>query len=305
LSNPDFFWEKCFPLLFPYGRGGPSDPSATKIEFHKFVKRVLEMGPICCERRFQNNSSFLFAAYTTEMRRKIGGVCARVANLKPNISNLNDTEDVAAEDESEDFQDITVKDMTDVICYLNEPTSCQSSSGGRNVQRVLRRLTPFSESLKGSPLHMAFERKNLYAIIQSPVILDESVWRYFVTFAPSETYSQRLFDIVINYIIINNPYSEQDRLDLMNKKVLRDLSKDERLKILCQHPALSARLFDLQQKAFWDCVMIGCHKPLGNITDYWRRTEVSLLDEIFLLFLIVFTTVSKKRNSSHPCTCCC
>jgi hypothetical protein len=135
---------------------------------------------------------------------------------------------------------------------------------------------------------MAFERKNLYAIIQSPVILDESVWRYFVTFVPSETYSQRVFDIATNYTIINNPYSEQDRHDLKNKKVLRDLSKDERLKILCQHPALSARLFDLQQKAFWDCVMIGCHKPLGNITDYWRRTEVSLLDEIFLLFLIVF-----------------
>ena len=53
----------------------------------------------------------------------------------------------------------------------------------------------------------------------------------------------------------------------------QDLSKDERVEILRSHPALSCRLFHIKQDILWETVIMGRHKPLGQVIDYWRRTE--------------------------------
>ena len=51
--------------------------------------------------------------------------------------------------------------------------------------------------------------------------------------------------------------------------------KEKRSKILKDHPALAARLFQYKQDCIWDCLLQGRSQPVGQITDYWRRIEVS------------------------------
>jgi len=52
-------------------------------------------------------------------------------------------------------------------------------------------------------------------------------------------------------------------------------TKQDRLKILSRHPALSARHFEFQQNSFWECIILGEDKPLDEVSDYWRRQEAS------------------------------
>jgi hypothetical protein len=117
---------------------------------------------------------------------------------------------------------------------------------------------------------MAYERKKLLAMIQSPVVDKFGDWRYFVTFAPAESYDQRLFDVASNYTMMNAPYGEDERYPLQTPNV----EKFERNDVLAKHPALLARLFDLKQHALWECVLQGKHQPMGEVVDFWKRAEV-------------------------------
>jgi len=266
MTHSHFFWEKTFPMLFPYGHGGPSDPRNQLKNFGEYVKSVLSRGGGHGSRRFQNSPQFIFAAFTMEMRRKIGGVSATAAkNSMLNKSQMNQKDDV-----------VTVKDMTDILTFLNGGVSSNDTSAlTPSIKDLLQRLTPFSKGLKGTPMHMALERKKLYATIQSPVIAQNAHWRYFVTFAPSETHDPRLFDIVANYTHNNDPYSQIQKENLLASKKLKYRPKQERLEILSTHPALSARLFEYKQNSIWKCVLQGQDKPLGEISDFWRRIEVN------------------------------
>jgi hypothetical protein len=49
--------------------------------------------------------------------------------------------------------------------------------------------------------------------------------------------------------------------------------KIDRIGILRKHPALSCRLHKLRQTGIWDCIILGESKPLGEVVDFWRRSE--------------------------------
>ena len=59
--------------------------------------------------QFQNCAPFVFAAYTIEMRRKIGGVASRASECKQQC-----------EEDSTETGDVTVEDMTKLIDHLKE-----------------------------------------------------------------------------------------------------------------------------------------------------------------------------------------
>ena len=75
-------------------------------------------------------------------------------------------------------------------------------------------------------------------------------------------------------------------MDFWAKKyeVTKGFSESERIKILREHPAIAARLFQLKQECLWECVLLGSNQPMGKIIDYWRRIEVIFLLEIIDLF---------------------
>ena len=113
-NNPSFYWERLFPTLFPYGRGGPSDKGIQLADISVFAKHLLERGGTRQGRRFQQSSSFIFTAYAFDARKRIGGVTF-----------------VAGKNASERKEAITVDDVRAVIDYIDE------SSGTNRVQNQL------------------------------------------------------------------------------------------------------------------------------------------------------------------------
>lgn len=201
-KNPDFYLSRCFPTLYPYGRGCPSDKWCRTTSIAKYVKHMLCLGGGPCPRRFQQSSQFIFSVYNFEMKRKIGGV-AFIAQKK----NFDGSPDVLEEAPS-------ISDMNNLLHYLNPATSSdlRSVSSGnvkisannkhdeQEMQRLIRRLVPYSQSLQGTAPHIAHERTKLMAMIPSPIINKFGLWRLFFTVAPADLYESRFFEVVYSPI---------------------------------------------------------------------------------------------------------
>jgi hypothetical protein len=289
-DHEDYFWEKCYPHLFPYGRGGPSDRrfSFGKIKIEEFFKRMLERGGYIYGmkygRRFQASPSFLFSAYVLDSRRRIASVSV-VAAKEGNISSKGE----------DDLETITVGDVKSIIrnaaveILQEDPKAVEThleqakseGLGGLSVKKLIERLVPFSPELRGSPIYFALERKKLLSMLTNPVVTSEGSWTWFCTFASPEVYESTLFEVAEDAFI-------DDTLTDIIKSNVRRMKKEERLTILKQSPALSARLFHYKQNSFWDLVLMGRHKPLGDISDWWRRVEVCI-DQIFKYIYIYIT----------------
>jgi hypothetical protein len=133
------------------------------------------------------------------------------------------------------------------------------------IKKCINRMVPYSQSLKGTPLNIQYERNKLMAMINSPVVAtSETCWMWFVTLSPADSYDSRLFEIVAK---------DYESDWSIRTQAVKDMDLEQREQFLKNHPALSARLFDLKQKCFWDYVVKGTARPLGEITDTWRRIE--------------------------------
>ena len=306
-KNPEYYFSRCFASLYPYGRGCPSDENCLKISISNYVKYVLCLGGGPSARRFQQNSKFIFTSYTMELKRKIGAV----AYLAQRKDTENITEDVAPK----------VKDINDLLTYLNDEVvvsdvgissiinnndelltidpSIQTELRISEIEKLIKRLVPYSKNLQGSMSHIQYERGKLMAMIPSPIITNNGCWRLFFTNAPSDVYESRFFDIVGSPItdcsvdawisreakvssFVLFPYY-RNLICLLLKFQTRLLSEEKRIILLRQHPAIFARLYDKKQDCFWDHLLLGKERPLGLITDYWRRVEVREAELWFFL----------------------
>ena len=70
------------------------------------------------------------------------------------------------------------------------------------MEKLIKRLIPYSKSSQGSTSQIAHERGKLMAMIPSPIICNHGSWRLFFTTAPSDLYDSRFYDVV------NSPISE-------------------------------------------------------------------------------------------------
>ena len=73
-SSPDYYWEKTFPTLYPYGLGGPSNTEFGFKHLSDYHAHILKRGGGQKGRRFQNNSGSIFATYTYAMKQKASGM---------------------------------------------------------------------------------------------------------------------------------------------------------------------------------------------------------------------------------------
>ena len=72
-KNSHLYWEKCYPLLYPYGRGGPSDMlTVLSIDQHTTLNMKSAGGKF--GRRGQQNPGYIFHSYTYQIRRSISYV---------------------------------------------------------------------------------------------------------------------------------------------------------------------------------------------------------------------------------------
>ena len=171
-KNPDFYLSRYFPTSYPYGRGCPSDKWSRSSSIAKYVKHMLCLGGGPDPRRFQQSSQFILSVYNSEMKRKIGGV-AFIAQKK----NLDGSPEVIEQAPS-------ISDMNNLLHYLDpaivSPSIVVSENIGNvlgynkhdenEMQKLIRRLVPYSQSLQGTAPHIAYERTKLMAMIPSHII---------------------------------------------------------------------------------------------------------------------------------------
>ena len=58
-KNPEYYLPRCFPTIYPYGRGCPSDSNCKVISMANYVKHMLCLGGGPDARRFQQNAKFI------------------------------------------------------------------------------------------------------------------------------------------------------------------------------------------------------------------------------------------------------
>ena len=154
---------------------------------------------------------------------------------------------------------VSAKQMLEVLEVLKTPNaSVKIDSTTKHIQELMDRLVPYSQSLMGSALHMRLERKKLLSMLQSPVLKANGTFRWFNTHTPNEMYDPCLYNNFIEEFLEKDGSLKWDR--------------NRRKRFLVMHPALSARMHDLKQECIWN-VLLGAHKPIGEIVDFWRRVE--------------------------------
>lgn len=274
-QDPTGFDAKAFPHLHPYGSGGlPGENHG--ISDAELVRLHLKRGG---DRRFQKSMSFVFEKYSRQTRKAAGGV-AMVASAHMGVKNSggaaeDDPSDPSAKNSGraagDDPSDPNVDAlrpgvvMGDPISELGSCTTADEILGtlekddGKLLKRLLKRLEPFSRGLAGSPLHIAHERKQLLAMLMSNIVTSSGMLSIFGTNAPCDRFNPELFRIVGN--------SKETK----TSKVL--LTAGDRAKILREHPALAARIFDAKVTALFKHIYRGEDEPFGHVTDDFNRIE--------------------------------
>jgi len=190
-NNNFMFWEKSNVSLFPYGKGGPSSSHIYgELSMPMFHTNCLMQG-LNDGRRCQSNPQYIFLAYETEMKRKIGSVSMLAS--KSSLNQLNEQSKI-----SDVERDPTTDEIEELQEYLDLPALPTSDvAKDKEMSQLMNRLIPFAKALNGSALGIANERKKLLCMISSPVVIADGDWQYFLTFAPADVYDHKLFDILI------------------------------------------------------------------------------------------------------------
>jgi hypothetical protein len=214
-KEPEYFLPRCFASLFPYGRGCPSDKSSRTTNIKKHTAHMLCLGGGPNPRRFQQSSKYIFTMYVMEMKRKTGGVAyvaqkkklnglpmeddklptvGDINNLLLYLNNTTDVTDRELNNNESVEQPIANK-------YQNSETIAVPRSNDHEMQKLIQRLVPYSQSLQGTAPHIALERTKLMAMIPSPIMKKIGSCRWFLTMAPSDKYENRTIEVIQDAII--------------------------------------------------------------------------------------------------------
>lgn len=125
------------------------------------------------------------------------------------------------------------------------------------AMQVLESLKPYFRVVRGSGLYWSNVRDDLMSMIGSRVL--PTRWpTFFITLSAADT-------IWPDFFRACNP-----ELTLEN---CRHLPAKERRRMLNENPDIVARFFNHRFQAFFDSVLCGNEKPLGEIVDFFWRVE--------------------------------
>lgn len=314
-SKPAYYLEKCFPTLFPYGRGGPGDVYYSMKSWTLFFRHVLRRGGGKDGRRFQNNPGFIFVAYTYETKRRVGNMSYAATRNESEATTKLLTSQAVVSSLVECLSEATEDEPLDIDKLYQRAKEAGNVSNMHNVggvegliseaemvdqlKRLLQRLVPFAKQASGTTLHMKYERANMMQMIVSAFILAYADWRWFTTFAHPDKQDSRLYENVV-----------PDGCDLLDwcerESIVCTYDSSTRARLLRDHPALVARIFHEKQECIWNYILMGSDNPVGRIEEYMRRVEVIIYfftttyGIIMLVMLCVYSFVfSSKREVHH------
>ena len=129
-----------------------------------------------------------------EMRRRIGGVAylaqrknndEQCIDASPNIKDINEL--LLYLDASNTASDVhTDNDVLHENLSVDPSRTAESNNRVTEMEKLIKRLIPYSKSLQGSTSQIAYERRKLMAMIPSLIICNYDSWRLFYTAAPAE-----------------------------------------------------------------------------------------------------------------------
>lgn len=73
-THSEFYFSKCFPNIFPFGRGCPSDKMTKLSNLRSHSQKMLKRGGGPEPRRFQQSPNYYFTVYNALVKQKIGGI---------------------------------------------------------------------------------------------------------------------------------------------------------------------------------------------------------------------------------------
>jgi len=289
-----WFWELAFPTLFPYGRGGMSDPRNIPAtgkdgrfqELSHFTRYQLRQGNASDGRRMQQCTDFVFAAYHYETRRIQGGIVGRAFSTA-----------VGATQPAAGFviNDITMEDLGHVGQHVagalpvpaNREPLYTNEQLITKVKHVLSRLMPYASPHQGSQPHIKHERNKLHAIVQSNVILSKSNFRWFVTLSPADVYQSRLYDVLLGSDIAN--FRKETCGELL--KIWLEKNKETTFTSF-------EALMDAKQLSFTPLQLLCINKDLDELLQQQHHTAAAVSkSDIIRQMITVFTT---ENYIFHP-----
>jgi hypothetical protein len=235
-----YFDALAFPQLYPYGKG------CDHVLNHNYIKHRLMCGGN--HRRFSENLLWLFTHYGYEVRKKNGAVSA----LSDKITQARDK--------------ISKNDSDDLRSFLTDGGVTDASKMAR-IRKLLTYVAPFSGSIPGSQLYMEQEKSKMKSFVNSPLTCANAHWRWFFTTAQSDLFNPIIFD---NLMAPSVSYSN----DVERSNASDALPKDKRATMIRQNPVMPVRVWTLQQDAFFDQIINGSAKPLGDeVLDFIEKIE--------------------------------
>lgn len=184
-----YFYAKCFPCLFPYGKGGYETDKMTETELTELLVTRRNSA-------FGRCPGFYFTIYTYRMRKCAGGV-AKTATDKFVSTNI---EEFLQEIE----ECITAQDLIQIL----------EQDDGAKLKRLLRAVEPYASSLPGSIPHITSERNQLFSMLASPALGPDARFNVFGTNSPCDLFTPEFFNIVCPGVHLDS-ISIPDRLKLL------------------------------------------------------------------------------------------
>ena len=239
---------------------GAPDNGEGKSQLSKsYIKNCFKGGR---NRNFQQDSNFLFYSYSFIVRSACGTI-----SFLADRSGLRENDDPI----------ITVAEATEFLRLNKLGLKASSLMSETKLSYLMSRMRPYASVLEGSALHMAQMQRQLLSLISSPLTTSKSEWNFFFTTAQPDHHTPLLYDNCITssyHLLMGSGINVDHTASIIQRRDAVDqLTTTQRLHLLKHHPILCARLFDIQQQAYFEIILCGQDAPLGQIDDFWRRGE--------------------------------
>jgi len=279
---------RCFPHLFPFGRGGLVEPGRSvplrkgKIYYYRHLLKYYDQ-------RFTRDQSFTFWALNLWLRDRAAGV-ALVGSQSANISNLY----LKSKSMDSELSTSTNHSINQSISIGQLRQAAAFSEATRTAKTLFQRLITYGSSLPGTAVYMQKARQNLMAMITSPY-LPVPVPTFFITLSSADLHWREIFRMV---------YSNESEIDLDER--IKKLTKQEREKIIADNPMVAAMHFADRFEAFKKHILNGLSKPLGTVVDYFFRVESQMRGSLHIHGLLwvkemenVVELLENKQGDGH------
>ncbi|GMF54470.1 unnamed protein product [Phytophthora fragariaefolia] len=139
-----------------------------------------------------------------------------------------------------------------------EPSAMNSPNKDlASAMKIVESLKPYFRVVRGSGLYWANVRGDLMSMIGSLVL--PTRWpAFFLALSAADT-------IWPNFFRACNPE--------LSLEQCRHLPAKDRRRMLNENPDIAARFFSYRFQAFFDNILCGSEKPLGEIADFFWRVE--------------------------------